>query len=288
MLRYTIKFDEYFTEYFRKSSKIRSREIPPRCQPERFISVVTTCMNRLLDIKQTLPKNIDDNQEYPAEFVLLDYSSTDGLEEWIKSEMTHHIKSGKLVYCKVLEQQYFKHNHSRNVSFRMARGEIVTNVDSDNYMHQGFLKIINQCADNHVLVVPESFLKSDTNRLILRGRFAVTRKDLYQLGGFDEDMDRWGYSHDDTSFVCRAMLDGFYLSRFDDRFLEGRIDTPLTDRLKNTKEKNYNKIRSNNARITADKLSRGVITVNRGRGWGEATVIKNFTEVITLTGAPSI
>ena len=44
------------------------------------ISICTTCMNRLDDLKQTLPQNILDNADYTrTEFVLIDYNSSDGL-----------------------------------------------------------------------------------------------------------------------------------------------------------------------------------------------------------------
>ena len=52
------------------------------------ISFATVCMNRLHHIRQTLPKNIADNSDYEnVEFILLDYNSSDGLEEWVKETM---------------------------------------------------------------------------------------------------------------------------------------------------------------------------------------------------------
>ena len=60
-------------------------------------------MNRLSDLKNTLPRNIEDNKEYDnAEFIVLDYNSTENVEGWIKRKMMHHIKSGKLKAIKVL------------------------------------------------------------------------------------------------------------------------------------------------------------------------------------------
>lgn len=288
MIRYRIEFDDYFVNHFRNSSKFQSRSVPSRHRPDRAVSVVTTCMNRLDDLRLTLPKNISDNHDYPSEFVLVDYDSKDGLGDWVKSDMMPYIMSGKLIYYKVLDQPYFRPNHSRNVSFRLSRHEIITNVDSDNYMHQGFLKRINQCVDENVIALPQSFLSPGSDRLSLRGRFAITSRDLIKLGGFDEELDQWGYSHDDVSFVLRAMIGGFKTSRFEDKFLLGRIETPPSDRVKFTMRGNYDASRSNNARVTADKISRGVVAVNRGKPWGEATVIKNFEEVITLEGVPTI
>lgn len=287
MIRYAFKFDGYFVDHFRNSAKFRSRTIPPRSNPIRKISVVTTCMNRLSDLSVTLPKNIEDSGHYPAEFVLLDYTSTDGLPDWVKDNMMSHIESGRLVYYRVMDQSHFNPNHSRNISFRLASSSIIANVDSDNYTNKGYLERVNQCADNRVLVVPQSFMQPNTDRLILKGRFAVMREDLYGLGGFDEDLDD-GYSHDDVSFVCRAIMSGFNISKYEDKYLEGRIETPILERLKHVKNQDKDMVKTKNAKITADKLARGVVTVNRGKGWGEGVVVKNFKDTIVLKGVPSI
>ena len=148
MIRYYADLGEnYFVEAFRNSSKIQNRtSFPNQNEPYKKISVVTTCMNRLDDLKKTLPKNILDNADYPSEFVLLDYGSTDGLEDWIKNEMMSYVLDGSLVYYKALNQKNFNPNHSRNMSFRLANGEIITNVDADNYTNVGFLSRINQCS----------------------------------------------------------------------------------------------------------------------------------------------
>lgn len=294
MIKYTIDFgDQYFVEHFRNSYKYQLRTlIGPYSQPERNkrISVCTTCMNRLHDISLTLPKNIDDNQDYPdAEFVLLDYGSSDGLEDWVRSEMCHHIESGRLVYYQSPEQQYFRHNHSRNLSFRLAGGEIITNVDSDNYIHPGFLARINQCAsvsDSRLIIVPDSFMLMGSDRLVLRGRFAIHTSDLMAMGGFDEDLDG-GYSHDDTCFVVRAMLCGYKTVRFEDHFLNDRIETSVEDSIKHTKLKDFRAMQDRNARIAAEKMARCEVLANRGKDWGEGWVIKNFAETIRVPASAS-
>jgi len=52
-------------------------------------------MNRLYHLQETLPKNIKDNYlPDDVEFVLLDYHSSDGLEEWVRSEMQTYIDNG--------------------------------------------------------------------------------------------------------------------------------------------------------------------------------------------------
>jgi glycosyltransferase involved in cell wall biosynthesis len=239
-------------------------------------------MNRIDDIKKTLPQNLKDNEEYNlAEFILLDYGSTDGLGEWVQKDLSEHISTGRLTYY-YTKQEHFRPNHSRNVSFRLAQGEVVTNVDADNFTHHGFLKRLNQCASvspGRILIVPESFLKPQSDRLILRGRFALYRDDLLNLGGFDESLDD-GYSHDDVNFVFRAILDGYNLVRFEDKYLEGRVETPISNRTKYIRRLDFELGKKQNSRITTEKLSRCEIAANKEHYWGDALLVKNFHETI--------
>lgn len=287
MIKYQKEYNQYFVDFFRNSTKYQNRKHIPKIRQKRKISVVTTCMNRLQDLQKTLPKNLEDSKDYPVEFVLLDYDSKDGLENWVKKDLIKFIIEKKLVYYKALNQNFFKPNHSRNLSFRLATSEIITNLDSDNYLHSNFLETINTCCDYNVITVAESFMSPYSNRLNLRGRFAFMKKDIYKLGGFDEDLDK-GYSHDDTSFICRAILNGFKIARFKDNFLEDRIETIIENRCKFMENKDYIDSQNKNIQIITDKLFRCDIIANKNRGWGEATVIKNFSDVIVLKDAPSI
>ena len=68
------------------------------------ISFCTTIMNRTDDLKETLPKNIEDNLDYPnLEFLILDYNSTgnefDNLYRFLsQSRFIDMMKTGKLSY----------------------------------------------------------------------------------------------------------------------------------------------------------------------------------------------
>ena len=295
MLKYTLNYGgQFFLDYFRnwpKYHKLNLPNVPAETPPSgATISVCTTCMNRLHDLKRTLPLNMIDNADYEmAEFVLLDYNSTDGLEEWVKAEMGDHIASGRLVYYKSSGHSFFDPNHSRNISFRLATGSIITNVDADNFMNRGFLARLGQCAsvsDQRLLLVPQSFLLPGSQRLMLKGRFAMYRRDLYALGGFDEGLN--GYGYDDVSLVFRAIMAGFNIVRFEDRFLDGRIHTPISDRVSQFSNNNFQYGQWLNSTTTASKLARRELVANKGVGWGEATVVKNFGETIVLAGAPEV
>jgi glycosyltransferase involved in cell wall biosynthesis len=179
-----------------------------------------------------------------------------------------------LRYCQTNEPQYFCPNHSRNVSFKLAQGEIIANVDSDNLIHKGFLRRINQCASiasERLLIVPETFLRPKSKRFALKGRFALYKKDIEWLRGFDEALDG-GFSGDDVNFVLRAMMARFKVIRYEKRYVEGRITTSDEDRRKYVRsQKSFYDMKLENENITRMRLSRGMVQVNPG-GWGRATI----------------
>lgn len=158
------------------------------------ISICTVCMNRLHHIKRTLPKNILDNKSYPnLEFVLLDYNSNDGLEEWVEQEMSEYITSGLLKFYRNEEPIYFDRSHSRNQVYKLSSGDIICNVDADNFIGRGFANYVNEVFsnENHI------YLVADTQKrfYFLRnafGRFCVKKDDLLAVGGLDEEMKSYG------------------------------------------------------------------------------------------------
>lgn len=253
--------------------------------PEKSISICTTCMNRLHDLEYTLPKNIQDNRGYRnLEFVLLDYNSSDGLGDWVKSNMMRHINSGRLVYYRTEHSEFFHPNHSRNVSFKLAKNDLIANVDSDNFTHKDFAKRLNQCAsvaDDSIIILPDNFLLPDTNRCKLKGRFALYKKDIERMNGFDEDLDD-GFGNDDLNFVFRAFIYNFKLIRYESKYTEGRLETKNSERVKFTVNKNYEEGREHNYEIMLEKICRGQLDVNRDHDWGKAVVVKNFKEKIEL------
>lgn len=277
MLYYLTRKDHI--EHFRSQKYIKRSDFP--CDgPPRSITFCTTCMNRLNDLKQTFLRNVKDNEKYPClEMLLLDYGSSDELSVWVKSNLMNYIASGRVTYYRV-EATQFRANHSRNISFRLAKGEIIANVDADNFTQPGFAHRVNQCAIPHkqVLIVPENFLTG--NHSLLRGRFAMYKKDIEMLRGFDEDLDD-GYGHDDLNFAFRAMLANFRIVRYESKFTHERIHTPMQERSRYMLTKDTKLSWRANYAITHSKICKGQVAVNQD-GWGKARVTKNFQEELEL------
>src|SRR5688572_15135597 len=114
-------------------SDLSPRKVGPR------ISLCTTCMGRLHHLKETLPRNLEDNKDCPElEFVVLDYNSPDSTGAWLHETYPDLIHSGRLKYFRTTEPKYFHMAHSKHVAHRLATGDIVCNVDADNFTGPGF------------------------------------------------------------------------------------------------------------------------------------------------------
>jgi hypothetical protein len=157
------------------------------------ISFCIVCMNRLYHLKETLLKNIEDNISYEKlEFILLDYNSTDGIEDWVKLNMKNYIKKGILKYYKTGEPKSFHRSHSRNVAMKLGSGDIICNLDADNFLGKDFAHYINY----HFSFSDVIFLcsgKPDGSY----GRVSTKKKDFLKIRGYDEKMSGWGFEDDD-------------------------------------------------------------------------------------------
>lgn len=171
------------------------------------ISFCTTCMNRLLHLKKTLELNLFDNDYMDLEFVILDYNSSDGLETYIKETKMDHIISGKLVYYKTFTPKYFERSKSRNIAFKLGSGEILCNLDADNFTGKNFASFLAKSFKMY----PNTFLSPISPNLSedssdVLGRLCVKKEDFNAIGGFDERMIYYGF--EDYDIVNRLMNSG--------------------------------------------------------------------------------
>ena len=240
------------------------------------ISLCTTCMGRAQDLIRTLPANLEDNAAYgDLEIVLLDYNSPDGLGRIVQDSLMPWIESGRLTYARTTEPQWYSMSHSRNVAFRLARGEIVCNVDADNWTGPGFAAELNRLANLH----PERAVFTKGRRL-LRGRIAFFKREWEELlGGYDEGLQ--GYGHDDRDLVTRAEALGFHAVYFGGQYVR-RLRTPAAQRVTNMRDKSWRRSEDANRRRSETNIRRGILKANTGCHWGAARLEKNFREEIQL------
>lgn len=164
------------------------------------VSLYTTCMGRLHHIRETLPRNLEDNQDFPnVEFVLLDYNSQDGLEQWVFKTMAPAIKSGRLTYWRERASRNFNGPRARNIAACVATGDIVVNVDGDNFTGKGYARKIAGLFEQDPAICVRSPVWASFD---VWGRVALRREDFHKLRGYDETLRGWGY--DDVDLINRA------------------------------------------------------------------------------------
>lgn len=249
------------------------------------VSFCTPCMGRLHHIRKTLVQNIMDNRDYPGvEFVLLDYNSGDGLEEWAKENMMEFIGQGVLSYYKNPAPQFFHHAHAKNMALRLGAGSIICLVDADNYTGEGFAFYIADKLTEADFLIAE-YIQGDElipiNENGIVGRFATTKQIFHQSGGYDEAMEGWGY--EDIDLNKRLMALGYQPATFDLRYLNC-ITHDDHERSKNLRLKNIGR---DGIKVTAggsclrnfehseENLRKGNLVLNNNR-YGCGTVYRNF------------
>ena len=186
------------------------------------VSFCIRCMGRLHHLRETLPRNILDNADYPhLEFLVLDYNSRDGLEDWIRTEMEEHLNSGLIRFVQTREPRFFHSAHANNLAHRAATGEALCNLDADNFTGPGFAAWINTILSADRRTVGASFGRC-RNRSRIRsgteGRIFLHREWFDALGGYDENYK--GYSWSDYDLVERARNAGLRVEMIPEQYLD--------------------------------------------------------------------
>jgi glycosyltransferase involved in cell wall biosynthesis len=167
------------------------------------ITFCTVCMNRLTYLRETLPVNIADNMHYPGvEFIVLDYNSPDGMEDWAQSNLAHYIESGVLKYYKTYEPEYFSLAHSKNMALKLASGNVLGLIDADNYAGADYAAWANSIFCNNGRHAIVTTLRKDHVPFKDQGGKICFDKDLFNsVQGLDESLISYGM--DDVDFVNR-------------------------------------------------------------------------------------
>lgn len=239
--------------------------LPTEFDPNIVISFCTTCMGRNHDLKRTLIPNLENNPEANTEFIILNYNSKDDMHDFITSTLVRpYLEIKKVRYFRTREPLYYSFPHSRNLAFRQSSGDVILNLDPDNYTGPGFANRIRQlCAVRSSLAL---FARA---KLRINGRLGLYRQDFYDIGGYDESLT--GYGYDDRSLLLRALSHGCTLMWWggkQGKQFSNRILTPRQDIGKYLEDPDWPSTETRNYQITLDRLARGEIRVNQGRQWG--------------------
>lgn len=167
------------------------------------VSFCTTCMGRLHHLKETLPKNLEDNKDHPdVEFMILDYNSQDGLEDWVRSTLGEFLRAGRISYWKESTAQRWKMPHAKNMAHLLATGEVLCNLDADNLTGPQYASMLSDIFSS----APRS-LVTHMHGGGYGGRIAMLREEFLKLRGYDEELS-YGWGTEDDDLKWRATVAG--------------------------------------------------------------------------------
>lgn len=192
-----------------------------------MIVFCTTCRGRSQHIKETLPRNLADNQK--AKFVLLDYGSPDDLLDYVWQAHRGEVNSGRLaVYS--YDSKCFRMAHAKNLAHRLGileGGTVLVNLDADNFAGKDFdlyvEDIFRRAQHDHAMfAMPRVFLwarmiKGEMKRGV-NGRIAMTSNAFLLAGGYDEKYSEWG--PDDKDICARLERLGLAPVEVERQFLD--------------------------------------------------------------------
>lgn len=245
-----------------------------------MISFCTTSMNRLIHLRETLPSNMEVMKGRDVEFIVLNYSSNDGIDEWVRDNFSHEINQGFLKYYSLTGQKYFVATHAKNIAHKLGSGDILCNVDADCHLLPGFYENLTSIfSDRDVIAVSET-VDRDGNAGSC-GKIAVRREHFYNVNGYDESI-YLGWGCEDTNFQYRCrMHNNLKMVHFDQQYnLVIPHDNDI--RVANFQLKDINaslEICWNGLHHIKVKKE---YVANRHIPWGQAVVLRNFTEEISL------
>lgn len=265
--------DRYLRRY--KDEELPA-EIYSEDLPRKKVSFCTTCMNRLFHLRQTYLKNIEDNLDYGnVEFVLVNYNSGDDLDNWARKNLASYIREGVVNYYRTDVPEVFHASIAKNLAHKVATGDIVVNLDGDNYTGKDFAFYVNykmqQVGDNAVLHFKKAPYWGTEGRIVMS-------KDLFmKVGGYDEAFAAIGHEDDDLIDRARA-LGGVYENIQVENFLHYLSNTTEEKAVNCTKDNvNYYVLNSINKETSIRNLQEGKFVANLN-GWGMLPLYRNFSD----------
>jgi glycosyltransferase involved in cell wall biosynthesis len=164
------------------------------------ISFCTSCGNRLWQLRETLPANL---QQLPDddELVIVDYGSSDGLSDWIWSNFHAEIHQGKIVFFETSKDVRWSSPRAKNLAHRLANKDYLFNLDADGFITTDDIAKISSAAQNGD--VCRQWSEEDDGSF---GRIGLPTALFYTLGGYDETLLPMTWQ--DVDFLERLALAG--------------------------------------------------------------------------------
>lgn len=232
------------------------------------ISFCVTCKNRFHQIKLTLKKNLEDNKALnnEIEFNLVDFGSSDGLQEWVCTNFVNDLKSGYLKYYYTETMPLWHCPKAKNTAHLLADAEIVVNLDCDNFLGKdGASFVLRQFRifGQNIILHQGSGIPLDGSF----GRIAMAKRHFLNIGGYDESLLPMGYQ--DADIIHRLVQFGLrYVPKIDKEYNKAIPNTKDEGLLHTGSNDNYYQMNYQNMLTSKANISDGLIIANTNAEWG--------------------
>lgn len=174
------------------------------------ISYCTTCKGRLWQLRQTLTTNLTSLDD-DSEIVLLNYHSTDELDDYIKDTFPSELDNGRLRYYKLITPvDGFDMAFAKHIAHTLGNARVLFNLDADNFIGDTAIELKN--LDDVTLLIANKIEGTSTSR---GGRIGITSKSYKRIGGYNPKV--LGMIGDDGVFIKRALNMGLKLVYSNDK-----------------------------------------------------------------------
>lgn len=199
------------------------------------ISFCISCKNRIEQLSSTLMQNLEDNKflyDY-VEFILVDFGSSDGLQNWIISNFQNELSTGYLKYFYTEQLEFWDMSRAKNTAHILASGDILVNLDCDNFTGKGgatyVVEQFKQYGEKLLLHQTSSDPGDGTH-----GRISLKKKFFYLAGGYNEKFHPMGYQ--DVDLILRLVRIGLVYTP--------KCDPNYAKAIRNSKEESVRYINS--------------------------------------------
>lgn len=217
-------------------------------------------MNRINQISKTLLKNLESNKNPNIEFILIDFGSSDGLQNFIlnNKDFKKYLESKHLKYFYIKELNNWHASIAKNTAHMFSTGYYVVNLDCDNYIGENggdFLLDIFKDKGKNTLVTQRDFMYGSG----CAGRIALSKENFLKLGGYNEQFYPMGYQ--DCDLIERAKKLNLNVINFNEN--NNCIKNTKKESIKNTGiNMSYEKMVLSNKFLSKINLENNIIKAN--------------------------
>jgi hypothetical protein len=236
------------------------------------VSYCTVCYGRLWQLALTIQDNLK-NLKQDEELILIDYNSPDDTMIYILGTkiFNKYIRQGQLKFAHIFDIDEYNCPKSKNIAHRLGDGEILVNLDADNFLLGMREKIDNTFNKNINSVLHMETRMGDGSF----GRIALSKENFYKIGGYDENL--LPHSHQDSDLINRGK--GFGLEYVFDPLYTYTIANNMHAKNKYLKE-SWFEMREKNKKKSQENVSKKLFVANINNGWGKAKLMVNKSESI--------